>query len=127
MKFCSCPLPAPSLRLRPGARYKSKELSVDSYCGRVPHAPPTSKLRISPGSHSATTSNGRQQISQSVVNRWDATLVSIIKSNCWPQNGHWIDSDTCTCPTYQLLARAQNSICRTSAAAAESTPVQRLA
>jgi hypothetical protein len=32
-----------------------------------------SKLRISPGSHSANTSNGRQHTSQSVVNRWLAT------------------------------------------------------
>ena len=30
----------------------------------------TSKLRISPGSHSAWTWNGRQQTSQSVTNRW---------------------------------------------------------
>ena len=37
----------------------------------------TSKLRISPGSHSTATSMGRQQISQSVVNRCEGWLVSM--------------------------------------------------
>lgn len=45
----------------------------------------TSRLKISPGSHSTTTSNGRQQTSQSVVNRCDGTLVSMMDSNDWPQ------------------------------------------
>jgi hypothetical protein len=55
-----------------------------------------SKLRISPGSHSAVTSNGRQQISQSVVNRWNGVDVSIAISNTCPQNGHWMDSEIST-------------------------------
>jgi hypothetical protein len=41
------------------------------------------------------TSNGRQQTSQSVVNRWLDTLVSIASSNDWPQNGHWISANSC--------------------------------
>jgi hypothetical protein len=53
-----------------------------------------SKLRISPGSHSANTSNGRQHTSQSVVNRWLVTLVSTTSSNACPQNGHWIFPET---------------------------------
>jgi len=56
----------------------------------------TSKLKISPGSHSAATSNGRQQTSQSVVNRWLATLVSTTTSNAWPQKGHRMFSETST-------------------------------
>src|SRR4051794_1100749 len=64
--------------------------------GRVPQDPSTSKLRISPGSHSATTSKGRQQTSQSVVKRCEAVLVSISNSNDCPQKGHWILSETCT-------------------------------
>src|SRR6266480_4434279 len=52
--------------------------------------PVTSRLKISPGSHSAITSNGRQQISQSVVKRCDARLVSMTSSKRWPQNGHWM-------------------------------------
>ena len=55
----------------------------------------TSRLKISPGSHSAITSKGRQQISQSVVNRCSATLVSITRSNRWPQNGHRMASEIC--------------------------------
>jgi hypothetical protein len=39
--------------------------------------PDTSTPRISPGSHSTVTSNGRQHTSQSVVKRWLGTLVSI--------------------------------------------------
>jgi hypothetical protein len=54
--------------------------------------PDTSKLRISPGSHSTVTSNGRQHTSQSVVNRWLATLVSMATSDDWPQNGQAMDS-----------------------------------
>jgi len=52
-------------------------------------------LRTSPGSHSALTSKGRQQTSQSVVKRWEATLVSIASSELWPQNGHWMVSLIC--------------------------------
>ena len=55
---------------------------------RLPQLPLTSKLRISPGSHSTVTSNGRQQTSQSVVNRCDAMLVSTLISNACPQKGH---------------------------------------
>jgi len=54
--------------------------------------PRTSILKTSPGSHSAITSKGRQQTSQSVVNRWFAMLVSIAISKLWPQKGHWMDS-----------------------------------
>src|SRR6266480_7484115 len=54
--------------------------------------PVTSRLKISPGSHSAITSNGRQQTSQSVVKRCDARLVSMTSSKRWPQNGHWMVS-----------------------------------
>jgi hypothetical protein len=49
-----------------------------------------SKLNTSPGSHSAVTSKGRQQTSQSVVNRWLGTLVSMATSEDWPQNGQAI-------------------------------------
>ena len=55
----------------------------------------TSKLRISPGSHSAWTSNGRQQTSQSVTNLWLGTLVSTVRSKTCPQNGHWMARATC--------------------------------
>ena len=55
-----------------------------------------SKLRISPGSQVTRTSKGRQHTSQSVTNCWLATLVSIINSDACPQNGHWMDSWTCT-------------------------------
>ena len=55
----------------------------------------TSRATISPGSHSATTSKGRQQTSQSVVKRWVGTLVSMTSSKAWPQKGHWTDSDSC--------------------------------
>jgi hypothetical protein len=54
------------------------------------------RVTISPGSHSATTSNGRQQTSQSVVNRWLATLVSIVTVDVWPQNGHWMSANSST-------------------------------
>jgi len=53
-------------------------------------------LRISPGAHSASTSKGRQQTSQSVVNRWLATLVSITNSKCCPQKGHWTVAELST-------------------------------
>src|SRR5205814_5880053 len=52
-----------------------------------------SRLRILPGSHSATTSNGRQQTSQSVVKRCEAMLVSMTSSKSWPQKGHRTVSD----------------------------------
>jgi len=51
-----------------------------------------SKLITSPGSHWAMTSNGRQHTSQSVVNRWLGTLVSMATSEGWPQNGQAMDS-----------------------------------
>ena len=54
--------------------------------------PETSKLRISPGSHVTVTSNGRQHTSQSVVNRWFGTLVSMATSDGCPQNGQGMDS-----------------------------------
>ena len=47
-------------------------------------------------------SNGRQQISQSVVNRWNGTVVSMTVSNTRPQNGHCMDSETSTKPLYAL-------------------------
>jgi hypothetical protein len=34
------------------------------------------------------TSKGRQQTSQSVTNRCEATLASMASSKVWPQNGH---------------------------------------
>src|SRR5947199_2387236 len=55
--------------------------------------PATSTLTTSPGSHSATTSNGRQQTSQSVVKRCEAMLVSMTSSKSWPQKGHRTVSD----------------------------------
>jgi hypothetical protein len=58
--------------------------------------PDTSKARISPGSHVAVTSNGRQHTSQSVVNRWLATLVSMATTDACPQNGQQMDSQTST-------------------------------
>src|ERR1051325_7905197 len=47
--------------------------------------PCVSRDRISPGSHSAAISKGRQQISQSVVKRWEGMLVSMTSSKDWPQ------------------------------------------
>jgi hypothetical protein len=58
--------------------------------------PGTSRLKISPGSHSTFTSKGRQHTSQSVVNRWLATLVSMATSDDWPQNGQEMDSQITT-------------------------------
>src|SRR5436305_6291399 len=69
------------------------------------HWPRTSKLTTSPGSHSANTSKGRQQTSQSVVNCCSAMLVSITRSNSCPQNGHWMDSEAsiaCLCQCSEL-------------------------
>ena len=63
-------------------------------CTRLGHPPSTSRLNTSPGSHSAITSNGRQQISQSVVNRCVGLLVSTTRSKACPQKGHWIVSVT---------------------------------
>jgi len=63
---------------------------------RLPQFPDTSRLKISPGSHSAVTSNGRQHTSQSVVNRWFGTLVSMATSDACPQNGQAMDSQTST-------------------------------
>ena len=58
--------------------------------------PDTSRLKISPGSHVTVTSNGRQHTSQSVVNRWLGTLVSMATSDACPQNGQEMDSQTST-------------------------------
>jgi hypothetical protein len=59
----------------------------------VPQFAMVSKFRMSPSSHSATTSNGRQQTSQSVVKRCRDRLVStVISLNC-PQKGHATVSD----------------------------------
>lgn len=55
----------------------------------------TSRLMISPGSHSAKTSKGRQHTSQSVVNRCWAMVVSISNSMPWPQYGHCTSSHSC--------------------------------
>jgi hypothetical protein len=63
---------------------------------RLPQFPDTSRLKISPGSHVTVTSNGRQHTSQSVVNRWLGTLVSMATSDACPQNGHTMDSQTST-------------------------------
>jgi hypothetical protein len=63
---------------------------------KLPQLASASKLRISPGSHSTTISKGRQQISQSVVNRWNGNVVSITTSNACPQYGHRMFSDTST-------------------------------
>jgi hypothetical protein len=52
-----------------------------------------SKFRISPFSHSVINSKGRQQTSQSVVNRCRERLVSIVISLSWPQNGQGTFSD----------------------------------
>src|SRR5208337_1745919 len=53
-----------------------------------------SRLSISPGSHWARTSNGRQHTSQSVANRCSGMLVSIVISNRCPQNGQMILADS---------------------------------
>jgi hypothetical protein len=58
--------------------------------------PDTSTPRISSGSHVTVTSKGRQQTSQSVVNRWSGTLVSMATSDACPQNGQEMDSQTST-------------------------------
>jgi hypothetical protein len=58
--------------------------------------PDTSRLKISPGSHVTVTSKGRQHTSQSVVNRWLGTLVSMATSDACPQNGQEMDSQTST-------------------------------
>jgi hypothetical protein len=63
---------------------------------RLPQFPDTSRLKISPGSHVTVTSKGRQHTSQSVVNRWLGTLVSMATSDACPQNGQEMDSQTST-------------------------------
>jgi hypothetical protein len=68
--------------------------SVPAILFRQP--PDTSKLKTSPGSHVTVTSKGRQHTSQSVVNRWLGTLVSMATSDACPQNGHTMDSQTST-------------------------------
>jgi hypothetical protein len=74
---------------------------------RLPQLPDTSKLRISPGSQVTVTSNGRQHTSQSVVNRWSGTLVSMATSEGCPQNGHRIDSQISTGRIYRRRMKAQ--------------------
>jgi hypothetical protein len=77
------PLGGLEIKLKsPGPQKQLRLYSVATYSVVVV------RVTISPGSHSATTSNGRQQTSQSVVNRWLATLVSIVTVDVWPQNGH---------------------------------------
>ena len=56
--------------------------------------PAALRLIISPGSHSAQTSKGRQQTSQSVVKRCEAMLVSMTSSQACPQKGQEIVSET---------------------------------
>jgi hypothetical protein len=68
--------------------------SVPAILFRQP--PDTSTPRISPGSHVTVNSNGRQHTSQSVVNRWLGTLVSMATSDACPQNGQEMDSQTST-------------------------------
>ena len=63
-------------------------VSEENQTGADQPVPRTAKLKISPGSHSARTSNGRQHTSQSVVNRCVRVLVSITSSKVWPQYGH---------------------------------------
>ncbi len=64
----------------------SSRQGITPFVWTKPQAPPCAcKLMTSPISHSANTSNGRQQTSQSVVKRWVGTLVSITSSKLWPQ------------------------------------------
>jgi hypothetical protein len=53
-----------------------------------------STLKISPDWHSTSTSNGRQQTSQSVVKHCRARLVSTGTANDWPQNVHWMSANS---------------------------------
>ena len=112
---------SPGLRTRRASTSRSRRsrpASTPSPCesrARYTNYPPcASRLRISPGSHSAATSKGRQQISQSVVNRCEGTLVSMVSSKLCPQNGHWMFAETsitvnfadvgsCGCLSNQLL------------------------
>jgi hypothetical protein len=57
------------------------------------------------------TSNGRQQISQSVVKRWDAMLVSKVISKDWPQNGHWMVAETSIRGHYAQMPQEQRWFC----------------
>src|SRR6185369_17143766 len=59
----------------------------------VPQLPRTSNDKISPGSHSAKTWNGRQQISQSVTNCCEGMEVSIWSSKLCPQKGQLMFSE----------------------------------
>jgi hypothetical protein len=54
---------------------KQHNRRTDPFDDQSVQLPAKSRLRISPGSHSTRISIGRQQISQSVMNRWLATLV----------------------------------------------------
>jgi hypothetical protein len=84
------------------ADHEQKDINPKNGVGEIVHGQSlpqfacASKLRISPGSHSAITSNGRRQISQSVVNRWNGVEVSIAISNTCPQNGHRMDTEIST-------------------------------
>src|SRR5208337_143512 len=81
-----------SLKCRVNSRMLGKNARQgvweENQTGADQPAPRTAKLKISPGSHSARTSNGRQHTSQSVVNRCVRVLVSITSSKVWPQYGH---------------------------------------
>jgi hypothetical protein len=78
------------VRPKGGTRYAPEFSRAIKFPAPAVQLPKTSTLKTSPGAHSATTSNGRQHTSQSVVKRWLATLVSIAVANDWPQNGHWM-------------------------------------
>ena len=69
----------------------------------------TSTLTTSPASHSAQTSNGRQQTSQSVVKRWDGRPVSNTSSFACPQKGHWIVAASCIGTGYEWEAPKANT------------------
>ncbi len=86
--------PKPNVKSAKCLVKNAKEKRRGNSKSRAFHPPSTSKLSTCPGSHSAKISNGRQHTSQSVVNRWLATLVSMTSSNRCPQKGHKIGSET---------------------------------
>ena len=86
----------PAARVRNQWAVSFHPLARNTRCGpecRAPetarklHPPETDTLTTSPGSHSAVTSKGRQQTSQSVTKHWEGMLVSSISSMLWPQKG----------------------------------------
>lgn len=80
---------APALLAPIAGKLPNLSNSVEVQSFRRPTQPDrTSRLRTWPDSHSTTTSNGRQQISQSVVNRCISMLASTTSSKPCPQNGH---------------------------------------